>query len=539
MTPKDLCAQGDQLFDKRTSLMLLWQEISENFYPERADFTASRTLGEEFAADLMTSYPLIVRRDLGNAFGSMLRPTAKTWFHARTLDERLDKDVESRRWLEWVEGVQRRAMYDTGSLFTRATKEGDHDFAAFGQCVLTVQLNREGNGLLYRSWHLRDVAWAEDEEGKIGEVHRKWKPTLRNLLRLFPNTVVDKLKRIAHKEPFREIDCRHMVVKADMCDGNYKTPFVSIFYDRENNVVLEERPIYHRMYVIPRWQTVSGSQYAYSPAAVAGLADARLIQAMTGTLLEAGEKQTNPPMIATQEAIRSDVNIYAGGITWVDREYDEKLGEVLRPLTIDKSGMPIGIEMQRDSRAMLMEAFFLNKLSMPDRGKAEMTAFEVGQHVQEYIRQALPIFEPMEMDYNGAICEETFDILLRGGAFGDPRNMPRMLRGADVKFSFASPLHDAIEAEKSHKLLESKALLADAIALDPTSAKVMDIKTAFRDALMGIGVPARWIRSEEEVGELEAQEAAAAQSQALLAAMQQGAEAAKTIGEAKQALAPA
>jgi hypothetical protein len=132
-----------------------------------------------------------------------------------------------------------------------------------------------------------------------------------------------------------------------------------------------------------------------------------LIQAITATLLEAGEKFTNPPMIAVQEAIRSDVAIYAGGITWVDKDYDERLGEVLRPLTQDKSGMPIGREMQNDTRAMIAEAFYLNKLSMsnPKRGKAEMTAFEVGQMVQEYIRNALPIFEPMEMEYNGAICE--------------------------------------------------------------------------------------------------------------------------------------
>jgi hypothetical protein len=51
------------------------------------------------------------------------------------------------------------------------------------------------------------------------------------------------------------------------------------------------------IYVIPRWQTVSGSQYAYSPATVAALPDARLIQAMTLTFFEAGEKATNPPMV--------------------------------------------------------------------------------------------------------------------------------------------------------------------------------------------------------------------------------------------------
>jgi hypothetical protein len=65
------------------------------------------------------------------------------------------------------------------ALFTRATKEGDHDFAAFGQTCISVELNKLANGLLYRCWHLRDLAWMENEEGKIGFVARKWKPTNR------------------------------------------------------------------------------------------------------------------------------------------------------------------------------------------------------------------------------------------------------------------------------------------------------------------------------------------------------------------------
>jgi hypothetical protein len=243
-------------------------------------------------------------------------------------------------------------------------------------------------------------------------------------------------------------------------------------------------------------------------------------------------------MIAVKEALRSDVAIYAGGITWVDKDYDERLGEVLRPLGQDKSGMPIGREMQADTRAMIAEAFYLNKLSMsnPNRGKAEMTAFEVGQMVQEYIRNALPIFEPMEMEYNGAICESTFDLLFRGGAFGSPFDMPKSLRGSDIQFRFESPLHDAIESEKGHKLLESKALLADAIALDPGNADVMDSTTALRDALLGIGVPASWVRSEDEVAKRAEARQKAASAQQTLAAMTQGAEAAKALGEASQAL---
>jgi hypothetical protein len=156
--------------------------------------------------------------------------------------------------------------------------------------------------------------------------------------------------------------------------------------------------------------------------------------------------------------------------------------------------------------------------------------------VQEYIRQALPIFEPMEMEYNGAICEMTFDILMRAGAFGPMDAMPRSLRGAKIQFRFQSPLHDAIESEKEHKFLEMKALAADALAVDPTIINIVDVKTAFRDALLGTGVPATWQRTDAEAEEITAIQNKAAATNALLDTMQKGANVAATVGQASKAL---
>ena len=38
MDAKQLRETADNLFGKRTTLNLLWQEIADNFYVERADF---------------------------------------------------------------------------------------------------------------------------------------------------------------------------------------------------------------------------------------------------------------------------------------------------------------------------------------------------------------------------------------------------------------------------------------------------------------------------------------------------------------------
>jgi hypothetical protein len=534
MDVKKLRETVDSLFGKRSTLMTLWQDTGENFYPERADFTVKRDVGTEFASNLTTSYPALCRRDLGDQIGIMLRQTERPWFHMAPVDTGRENN-ESKRWLEYAETVQRRAMYDRVARLSRATKEGDHDFAAFGQCVISVRLNKNADALLYRCWHLRDVVWLENEDGEICLIARKWKPYCRDLARLFPGKCHPSVISEAEKNGLEEVDCYHIICEADMYDGQSKgRPYWSIYIDcKHDNHVMEEVPVFNKEYIIPRWQTVSGSQYAYSPATIVALPDARLIQAMTYTLLEAGEKLVNPPLIATQDAVRSDIAIYAGGVTWVDMDYDEKMGEALRPIPQDAKGMPLGIDMIQDARQMLSRAFFLNKLNLPQRTH-QSTAYEIGQMVQEYIRGALPIFEPMEADYNGQLCDLTFDLLRRGGAFGSPYDMPKSLQGADIHFRFESPLHDAIEARKGQKFIEAKQLIDLAVGIDQSAAALLDFKTALRDALTGIQVPAEWVRDETTVQDIEDAQAAAKDSAEMLAAAESASLTAANLGKAQK-----
>lgn len=538
MDIRQLREEVDRLFGQRSQFMLLCQEIADNFYPERATFTTRQVVGENFADNLTTSYPLLCRRDLGDQISTMLRPEAKQWMHMTTADpDRLDND--SKRWLEWATGVQRRAMYDQVALFERSAKEEDHDYAAFGQSVSSVRLNKTANALLYRTWHIRDVVWMENEEGGMGLIGRRWKPGARQLRRLFGGAVHREVSQLADRKPFDEIDCYHIVLDADMYDGDaHGKPRWSIYYDRAHEYIMEAVPVWNQEYNISRWQTVSGSQYAYSPATIAALPDARLIQAMTYTLLEAGEKAVNPPMVATQDAVHSDIGVYAGGVTWVDLEYDERLGQALRPLTQDIRGIPLGADMLRDSRSMIHQAFFLNRLTMPERAP-EMTAYEVGQRVQEYIRAALPLFAPMEAERNGRLCKTTFDLLLRAGAFGPPQNMPRNLQGAEVQFRFESPLHDLIDAQKGQKLMQAKAMLADVIDVDPSTRFDMDIRTAFRDAMDGVGIPAKWMTGREDADRAAEEAAQQQQAQQAIAATVQGSQGVANLAAAQKDMAAA
>jgi len=130
MSARELIVRGKQLYSDRKSITTLWQEIAENFYPQRADFTIRREVGEEFAEHLYSSYPLLVHRDLSNSFAAMLRPRAKEWFFV-SVDGYDNLSMASKEWLDWATKQQRAAMYDRRAQFIRATSEGDADFAAF------------------------------------------------------------------------------------------------------------------------------------------------------------------------------------------------------------------------------------------------------------------------------------------------------------------------------------------------------------------------------------------------------------------------
>lgn len=496
LTPHEVKQLSNEIFKNHWPMVTLWQTIADHFYPERADFTVTRNFGQELADNLVDSYPLLVRRDLGNSLSAMLRDG--NWFD---MGVTTTPDHLGQIWLDDSTHTLRQLMYNRNANFVRATKEGDHDYISFGQCVISVKLNRKASGLLYQCWHMKDVAWYDDENGQVGGVSRKWKPTYRQVVDFFgdkaPKTIIDELTNT----PFKCADIRHLVIPSVMYGDDEITerfPWASVYLDVDTDTIIEEVGMSHKEYVIPRFQTIAGSPYAYSPATVVGLPDARCIQAMTHTLLEAGERYARPPIIATSKVIRGDVDLSPDGITWVDDEYDERLGASLRTIPQDRGGFPVGLEMRDGIYGILKDAFYLNTMSLPDINR-EMTAYEVSERMKQFRRENLPLFSPIEAEYNGAICELSFEVAMNAGFLGSVYDIPESLQAADIEFKFQSPLSQAEEEEKATRFGQTAAILGQAAEFDPGVVANVDFDSAVRDAVIGVGAPAKWLNSPEQV----------------------------------------
>lgn len=531
---KELMKRGNKLFEQKAPFDSLCQEIAVNFYSARADFTARIELGTEFASHQVDSYPELVRRDLANAFASMLRPSNQQWFEAH-VDDQLEEDRNVRAYLEYMNKVTARIIYDPETNMRRTAAEADNDLAAFGNAVISIVDNKDRNGIVMRAWHLRDCAWAEDEIGRVSAMHRKQKITLANLARQFgENKVPMKWRHKLDKDPLTEITIRHCAIEKELYSpyGNKKTfggmPYVSVWYTEEGEL-LAEIPEPVMPYIVPRWSKVSTSQYAFSPATIIALPNARLIQRMMLTLIEAAEKTVDPPLVATHEAIKSEVDLSAGGITWVDREYDERLGEAIRPLNLGRN-VGLGVDLLERQRQMLAEAFYLSKINLPQ--SREKTAYETARLVEEYVRNALPLFEPLEDEYNATLLDAVMARGLRLGAYGPPDMIPEPLRGQDVRFRFVNPLREAMAKRKVMAFQDSMGILAAAAQIKPEALAQVDVNAMLRDALQGAGAPAGWFKPEEQMAAEQAAAQQMQQMQQMAGMLGTGAEVAKGVAQA-------
>lgn len=524
---------GNYLFQKRLPLLSYWQEVAENFNPMMADFTREMYFSERFGDNLVTSAPLIICRELTEQISAMLRPKEQSWFKMDT--EGLE--LEAKRYLEWMTTIQRNAMYDPRANMSGAAKQCDGDYVMLGNAVLSAQVDLYSNSLVYQRIHLRNAVWCDDHFGRPIEFHIKWKTEAANLERQFSGNISNKVKETINKGgKFDKITARHTVMKASEYEGSdkVKNKWASIWYEEETGHILEEKFVKRCQYIAPRWKRTSIGQYGYSPAAITALPDARLLQSMTLSLLEAGEKAVNPPLVGKESIIRSDVQMLAGGITWATADYDERMGRALQPLFPDSRGMPYGFEFQQDLRQQLASAFYLNKLTLPQT--ANMTAFEVAQRVQEYVRSNMPLFEPIEEEYSNPLCELTHSLLLDAGAFGSWDEVPQEIRGRDVPFRFKSPLQDLLEKQKGEIFMQSKGLTAQALEVDPAAAQMIDMREALRDTLDGIGAPAKWMRSDKEMQAIQQQQQQQQEAQQMLQTMQQSGQAAESLGRGAEAL---
>jgi hypothetical protein len=502
---RELKKREERAFSAKSGLDSLHQELALNFYPVRADFMGERTLGEEFALDLFDSEPLRCARDLADARSSMLRPDGQEWNRVQTQDEELNEQPHIARSLDAINKRWLNFLGDFRNGFQRATKEGDGDHVNFGYHIISPEseIDRYGDRVpVMRCWHPRDCAFYMDITGiKPDVMFRKLRMAARHIKQKFPKAeLADGIKEALESDPDKEFNLCHVMMPASEYDYYQKprgqkrrqAPWASIYYDSDHSKLLREGASERFRYVVDRWMTIPGSQYGYSPAAMTAIADARGMQIMARVLLEAGEKSLDGPLKAVDGAVKSDIDLSAGGITWVDRDYDERLGPAIEPLLPNNRNVPIGFDLIMRATIAMKDNWYLSKIRLPQQSK---TAYETSVLVEQWIRENLPLFSPWQAGLS-MLLEEVFWVAIDMGIFrGVP--IPEELMESERVFDFQNPLRDAIDLNRVNQAAQIMPLIAGAAQFDQNAPKRINFINMIDSVTRGIRAPADWLNDDQ------------------------------------------
>lgn len=506
-----------KLADERRAWEGHWQELGDFLLPRRADFGSSLSPGSKRTEKQFDATPLQAARGLAASIDGLLKPKTQRWFSLRAAEASLNESHEVKLWLRTAEDRLFQAFYDPSARFLQRSSEVDLDLVVFGTGLLFIG-DRAPGGLVFQSLHLRDSYIAENADGEIDTVFRRLRLTARQAVQKFGRDQIGEKTReaLTGEKMDQEFDFIQAVFpRTDLDPGREDAAnmrFASIVIDVESEHLVSESGFRDFPFVVPRWDTATGEVYGRSPGMLA-LPDIKTLNQIGKTILEAGHKVVNPPLLVPNDGVAANPRTFPGGITPFDPGLLLQTGG-RPPITPLHSGanIPMGREMQEDVRQQVWAAFFRNVLQLPFDGP-QMTATEIMERKAEFMRVIGPTFGRLEADYTGPMVERAFSVLLRAGAFPEA---PAALAGQPLRFEYASPI------AKAQKQIDAAALGKTVADLGPLAAQNPAILDNFDDDLMARdiaeanGLPQHWIRAREAVAEKRGlrDQAAAAQAEA-------------------------
>ena len=96
-------------------------------------------------------------------------------------------------------------------------------------------------------------------------------------------------------------------------------PYADIWIDLDDKKAIKTGGFHEFPFVVPRWDTTSGEDHGRSPAMIA-LPDGDTLQAMGETILVAGQRAADPPLMAPNDGSFDAVNTFPGGLSYYDVE---------------------------------------------------------------------------------------------------------------------------------------------------------------------------------------------------------------------------
>jgi hypothetical protein len=498
-----------QLAEKRTNWDSWWQDIAYRVMPSTAQFTTKSAEGEKRTERLFDANAVISCERFGAVLDDLLTPRTQLWHALLPDQDEENASSESKQFLERLNKALYALRYRPRANFAAQKHQGYLSLGAFGNsCLFIDEDERTLDGPRYRQIHMSEVTWAENHNGMIDTLYRKFMWSARKAYMKWGSALPEKIQIAAEKEPFKEFEFIHCVRPNDdrsIIDPftGRMSPYAQYYVALEGKQMVKAGFVSSWPYAIGRHMLTTNETYGRSPA-MAAWGAILTINEEKKTVLRAGQKEVDPPLLLQEDGLLEAFNLRPGALNYGAVSGDGTA--LVQPL---KSGanVPLGLELMQLEKQHIEDSFYVTIFKILT-DNPQMTATQVLEVVQQKATLLAPVMGRQHSEDLGPLIERELAIMSRMSEYAwIEQEMPEELREsrASYKIEYRSPLARAMRAQDGVAIMRTFEALPTAISIDPDAALVLDVKESMRELAEINGVPAKLVRDKKAVAAIIAQ----------------------------------
>lgn len=520
-----------ELEDQRRDHEHSWEQVAEYFAPRR-DFQLEMRPGAIRRRMLVDTSPIHAAERLAALLHGYMMNPYQPW-----VAPQLETREPTRQEAEWYEHAQKRMhayLTNPRSTFRSQVHETITDDVVFGNSVLWMGSHNPGDPPAYKALPLKEAYWAENDEGRVDVLYRKFPLTLRQALKRYPSPkLLEKAEKAGPHTMAERIEFIHA---AEPREGGASGPgvpgerkaFASFVFNVTTGELVKLGGYDAFPFAVTRFQRRAGDPYGVGVGWHA-LPLAKLLNVLMETIVRAGELAAEPPLmdftgqLETLDRRPNALNAFPAGDLGLIEPKD-----AIQPL-VAAGDVRINDALVSRVSAMIDAAFYVDWMATGDG--AHVTAAYVNDRRDVRLRSMSPVVSRMEQEKLTAVAERTFPLMQSADLFDQP---PQSLDKEAVSFEFTSPLAMAQRQSELEAVNLSIGLVERLAPLRPEVVDVIDADQIVRDGMAAGGAPLRHTVDERTVEQRRQQRA---QQEAQARQAEQAEQGARAGRDAAQGLA--
>ncbi|MCP4538941.1 MAG: hypothetical protein GY832_17540 [Chloroflexi bacterium] len=517
----DIIKRQEALRTGRSDWETAWQAVADVCLPVSISFASygeasslsnhNSPRSTKKTAKIYDQTAMMATQRWGAALESMVTPRASKWHNlAVSGSVGMDgNDDAARKWLEALRDKMFMLRYASGTGFAGAVQSVYRSLGTFGCGFVYVEDGfRLGvdKPIMYRPIHLAEMVIDQDAFGRMDTAMRRFSLSARQAQNLFKDKCPKTVKKAA--ESLTDQDKRFEFIQAvfpreDAWSSDGKrtvknTPFQSAMVFVEDAEVVYTSGYFEMPFIDFRLDRQPGEIYSESPALIA-LPEVKGINSMSRDVLRAVQQISSPAFAAVDTKSKGGrINLNANKIN--KGMIDPATGRILiQP--IQAGGRPdIAMGLMQDKREMIKEAFYVD-LFQTLADAPNMTATQSLIRDREKGELLGPIGAQVQTSLD-RLVEREGGILERAGLYeeGGPLAAPPSVQGKSWDVEFSSPLDRLRRAEEGVGTLRTFETMMSVAQYDPEVMDLLETDEAMRGIAEINGMPAKFLRSPDEVG---------------------------------------